>query len=95
MLRLTRNAFTRKWRAGGIDIFRGASARLRKSPGQWQATSSELFRRSECRLGPPEEFTQCLVSHMDIGFRAFDSEKYHQKYHHFSVRLLCGAYETL
>ena len=43
----------------------------------------------------PEEFTQCLVSRMDIGFRAFDSEKYHQKYHHFSVRLLCGAFETL
>ena len=46
------------------------------------------------QLGP-EEFTQCLVSRMDIGFRAFDSEKYHQKYHHFSVRLLCGTYQTL
>lgn len=44
---------------------------------------------------PPEEFTQCLVSRMDIGFRAFDSEKYHQKYHHFSVCLLCGTYQTL
>ena len=43
----------------------------------------------------PEEFTQCLVSRMDIGFRDFDLEKYHQKYHHFSVRLLCGAFETL
>ena len=46
-------------------------------------------------LPAPEEFTQCLVSRMDIGFRDFDSEKYHQKYHHFSVRLLCGAFETL
>ena len=42
MLRLTRHAFTRKWRAGGIDIFRGGVCAAEEIPrpmaGDFQRT---------------------------------------------------------